>query len=338
MASPNVALVERYLEHLRKDRNRRPQTIYKYSLTCQALVRWCGPRPIVGLAVSDLRAFLDRERPAGRGPRAVGGLAPATRKREIMELRSLFKWMHEYEGLVARNEAVKLIAPTVHNELPHPAPEDAWVRLWGSDLSDSDRVAFGVAYFCGLRRSEVVSLCGWHVQDVPQLALGGFVRKGGSQGRAPLGKLLRLFVARRPELLGGSADSFLAALGRLRAERDPERLLLSWKDDRDMRFVSNQKYAQPEGLALPHLFNKRLALALVAAGLDRGLFSPHALRHSFCTNLLNMGVPLLDVSRLAGHSSVTVTQRYIQTSEDALDRLLGDDMGDMSALTVNPWV
>ena len=57
------------------------------------------------------------------------------------------------------------------------------------------------------------------------------------------------------------------------------------------------------------------------------------LRHAFCTNLLDAGVPLLDVSRMANHSSVVVTQRYLKTREDPLAALLRDDADAEAALS-----
>lgn len=79
----------------------------------------------------------------------------------------------------------------------------------------------------------------------------------------------------------------------------------------------------PKGVINPDQFNKRLVRALRRNGLDGNEFSPHALRHSFCTNLIDVGVPIQVVSRLAGHSSINITMRYVDTGEDPLADLLG---------------
>ena len=59
--------------------------------------------------------------------------------------------------------------------------------------------------------------------------------------------------------------------------------------------------------------------------LPRDAVTPHMLRHSFCSNLISVGVPIHTVSRLAGHSSVDVTMRYVSLGDDPLAPFLGDD-------------
>jgi site-specific recombinase XerD len=329
--SLNRGLVARYLEYCRRERGRSPQTVYKYALSLEALVEHVGSRRLVELGPEDLRGWVHAPMAKRRGAKAVGdAAAPATVKRKVAELRSFYRWLHEVEGLVQRNPALALAAPTVHNENPRPAPEGLWRALWGADLNDDERVAFGLAYFCGLRRHEVTLLAAGHFVDVPERRLAGFKRKGGAKANLPYQSCVRLVEERRPDLIGGSADSFLEPLDRLRAGRVGAATLLPWAQPTP-RF----KHDAPKGFVDPFQFNRRLGRALVRAGLSERAFTPHQLRHSFCTNLLDMGVPLLAVSRLANHSSVVITQRYLATREDPLADLLHGS-GEEPAVP-SPW-
>jgi site-specific recombinase XerD len=323
--SENATLVNDYLEHMRRDLNRRPLTIHRYRLTYVLLLQHLGRKRLVECDHEDLRGWLRRDR-----PQTTGDPSPATLKREIMELRSLYKWLHQHQGLVASNPTVKLHPPKVHNEDPHPAPEDAWRAVWAADLSDTERVAYGLAFFCGLRRQEVTQLRPTNFVDRPKPRLVDLERKGGAKSSVAYKSCVDFFVQRRPDLIGGDAATFLKPLARLRA-RPADAPLLDWQRRRK---AHNDRYGKPDTVIDPHQFNRTLRQRLESLGLADNLFTPHALRHSFCTNMLAMGVPLLTVSRLAGHSSVAITQRYIWTSEDPLGDLL--DADDL-VTAASPW-
>lgn len=81
----------------------------------------------------------------------------------------------------------------------------------------------------------------------------------------------------------------------------------------------------PKGWTPPNVVNKRLKATLRRCGLAEDQFTPHALRHSFVTNLLRAGVPLHVVSRLAAHADVATTMRYARTTDDPLQDLLGGE-------------
>jgi integrase/recombinase XerD len=337
----NTELVQECLLHLQKDLGRSPLTVNKYGYSYAALLEHLGRKSLLDCDHEDLQEW--RRRP--RGGRSTCPPAPATLKREVMELRTLYKWLHSWKGLVASNPAARLTAPTVHNENPHPAPEGEWKRLWASDLSDSDRVAFGLGYFCGLRRHEATLLTAANFRDVPHPELVGFKRKGGARGSLRWRGCLDVYGLRRPDLIGGDVRTFTEPLERLRAQaaEDGGPLLVGW---RPRGVAWNARLGKPETMIDPRRYNRSLAIAQETAGLPRNCFTPHALRHSFCTNLLAMGVDLVKVSRLAGHTSITITQRYLWTSEDPMDDLLGrssaprpsEDEGPDEGLVIpSPW-
>ena len=71
-----------------------------------------------------------------------------------------------------------------------------------------------------------------------------------------------------------------------------------------------------------HAMNRQVRRVLVRCGLDGGVLTPHALRHSFVTNLLRADVPLHVVASLAGHPDVSTTMRYAAIAVDPLADLL----------------
>lgn len=338
MRKSNKRLCEEYLDYCRRERGRTPMTVHKYGLSLRSLLDHLGPVHLADASTDQLREWVHapKQRVGRRGGELGGEPAPATVKRKVAELRSLYRWLSDIEGVVQGNPAVKLHAPTVHNENPKPVGDDVWRVLWASELTDSDRVAFGLAFFCGLRRAEVTALSPAHVVQVPKPMLAGFRRKGGKTGNVPWLSCVRMYEERRPDLIGGAAATFTDPLRRLLDERAGSGLLLDWWDTMD-RVRRWTRYEMPEETLDPHLYNKRLARALIAAGMDESACSPHMLRHGFGTNMLNMGAPLLVVSRLMGHSSVSITQRYLATSDDPLAELL-DGGSDGGRLAVpGPW-
>lgn len=322
----NSELVNVWLTHQQRERGRSTTTLYTYRRDGVRLLRYVGGRRLGSVSTDDLRGFVHA--PVERGSRRGEVPSAATVKRRVAMLRSMFRFLHA-EGLVPTDPAVRLVAPTVRNEHPRPCDWEDWRVLWRSGLSDDERVAFGLALFGGLRRSEVVAVRAGHF-DGPVLA--GFRRKGGQVGSLPWLSCVRFFAEKDPTLLGGDVSSFLDPLGRLLRDRRDELRLLPWAGEAAGRRVGRAAVLPTTevGAIDPTHLNRYLRRALVGAGLPGDAFTPHQLRHGFCTFLLAHGVPLLDVSRLAGHSNVTVTQRYIATQDDPLIDLLdqgGSDLG-----------
>lgn len=294
-------LARTYLDWQDRERGRTPITVNRYGYTLDQWIKFLGDKHVLDVQLEDLRAFVLRpvQRPT-RHSEIGDEPSAATKKRKVAELRSFYRWL-QAEGFRYDDPTGRLVAPTVHNESPRPVPLEAWCQLWDSKLSDAERVAFGLGYFGGLRRMEIVNVGPQHL-DGGRLA--NFRRKGGGKKSLPLESCVLLAAERCPRAVGrDGAESFLGPLSRLARERRDKITLLDWGGD---------------GSGV----NKRLRVALKRAGLHELSFSPHQLRHSFCTNLLEWGVPLLDVSRLAGHSNVVVTGRYLASSDDPISGML----------------
>ena len=144
----NAALVNAYLGHMTTVLRRSPASVHRYRGKYGELLAWAGKRSLASLSTADLNEFLGRPRPR------VEQASPATIAHEVGVLRSLFGHLHG-DGVIGSNPSLRLVAPHVSNDDPKPAPEELWLQLWRSELTDDERVAFGLAYFCGLRRHEV---------------------------------------------------------------------------------------------------------------------------------------------------------------------------------------
>lgn len=327
-AANNVKVLNGYLDYALNIQGLSRETVYKYGLSMRGFLAHLGETPLTSATADDLRTW------AHAPLRSGAAASPAYVKHKIADLRSLWNWMVDVAELTRTHPARKLHVPAVHNEEPKPVSDETWKALWGSDLELNDRVAFGIAFFCGLRRHEVTLLRPTNFVATPKPRIANFKRKGGKKMTLPYASCARFFEARRPDLVGGDASSFLDPLHELLAMRAVDAPLLAWREQQRAQPVY-VVHPLPTNTINPGYFNKRLWEACDAAGVDR--ISPHQLRHGFGTNMVQMGMPLLEVSRLLGHSSVTVTQRYVATLEDPFDAYLDSGAPPESVRIPSPY-
>ena len=177
---------------------------------------------------------------------------------------------------------------------------------------------FGLGFFCGLRRAEITNLSAAQV-DSDQDLLVGFVRKGGGEGVFPYRSAVRLF-AQRLLCLIGDPYVFLSALER-RADARCGGRLMGWGSSTPKDSALRVGAVRGPDWS-SHAMNRQVRRVLVRCGLEGGVLTPHALRHSFVTNLLRADVPLHVVASLAGHRDVSTTMRYAAIAVDPLAELL----------------
>ncbi len=317
----NQRLVDAYLDWQSSTRNCSPHTYAAYSGTLNKLVVHLDATPLGAASVGDLEAFVERPR-ARRSPNHVRGQvvvgSAATRRRDITVLRSLYGFLRE-RGLVTEDQVVLLRPPMLNNRNPRPVDDGTWRQLWGhSELSDADRVMLGLGFFCGLRRAEITNLTAAQV-DSDQGLLVGFVRKGGGEGVFPYRSAVRLFAQRLPHLIG-DPYVFLGALER-RADARGDSRLMGWGSSTPKNSARRVGAVRGPDWS-SHAMNRQVRRLLVGCGLDGGVLTPHALRHSVVTNLLRADVPLHVVASLAGHRDVSTTMRYAAIAVDPLAELL----------------
>jgi len=232
--------------------------------------------------------------PAGLGYREVrryaaglsaDGAGPATVARKLASIRSLFDFLVRTERL-GRNPADLVTAPKREGKLPKVLPAEQVRRLLEriparTPLELRDRAMLELAYACGLRCEEIVNLDLGAVDfDSEQLRVLG---KGEKERVLPVGE-----PAQR------ALERYLAR-GRPALEADPSEPAL---------FVSkNGRRLSPSDIT------RRLSLWVRNAETIAGI-SPHSLRHSFATHLLEGGADLRTIQELLGHSSISTTQVY----------------------------
>jgi site-specific recombinase XerD len=292
----------------------RPRWSAAISLLDEDLVRRdAAPRTRRAYGV-DLKQFAgwasaQGEDPPDIGPKAVRryiahlseqGAAATTTARKLAALRALFASQREH-GALRENPADLVSTPRRPSHLPRVLSAREAARLLdgipvSSPLELRDRAMFELAYACGLRAEELVSLKAVDVDhDGEQLRVEG---KGRKTRFLPVGEpamaAVRLYLERaRPALTSGPVDSsealFLSKTGRALGTSDVRRRLRTWT-------------------------------SRVGAIGDRGggAISPHALRHSFATHLLDGGADLRSIQELLGHASVSSTQIYTRVESARL--------------------
>lgn len=215
---------------------------------------------------------------------SMNGASAATRARALSGIKNFFKWM-DREGIL-HNAALKSVrTPKQPRKLPRPlfekqalqvldAPsitdQDAWIMR-------RDQALMTLLYGCGLRIDEALSL---NIRDLPR---DGFIRvlgKGRKERQVPVLKIvidaLDAYRAICPFNETQDRPLFLGARGKRMRQQ------IAQKAMRDMR----------ASLGLPETA------------------TPHALRHSFATHLLQNGANLREIQELLGHASLSTTQRY----------------------------
>lgn len=213
------------------------------------------------------------------------GLQNASITRKLAALRAFFRVLREH-GQITANPADLMASPKAEQKLPRVLKPDELARLLdripaATALQVRDRAILEVAYGCGLRAEELVDLGVASVDfDAEQLRVEG---KGSKTRFVPLGEYAARSITgylerARPALAGAHPEKalFLSKTGRPLSTSDVRRRLRVWT-----------RQAQIQG----------------------GV-SPHALRHSFATHLLDGGADLRAIQELLGHSSISTTQIY----------------------------
>jgi len=284
------ACLSRFLEHLKTERNASSHTIRGYEedlkLFYQFLEEIQGeevdPTQVDARKLRRYSAWLN-----GRG------YAQSTIARRLASLRSFYRFQRR-QGVIDANPTEALRNPKQPKRLPRLLRVEDVIRLLDSIAMDTplgirDRAMFETLYGGGLRVSELVGL---NLEDLDlEQELLRIRGKGKRERLSPVGRVATFQIQhwlaiRQPADLSEKA-LFLNRYGKRLTSRSVGRLLESH---------------------------------LVRVGLDLSA-SPHTLRHSFATHLLDRGADLRSVQELLGHRNLTTTQIYTHVTEERMLRI-----------------
>lgn len=284
--------VTRYLRHLRVERGLAAATIEAYARDLRCYLGYLATRGVAGperVEPADVEAFVvhlrERRREDGRA------YAERSTARAVVAVRGLHRYLRvEEDG--ASDPAAAVAAPSTGRSVPRPLSVAEIVRLLeaaddGSLAGLRDRAALELMYGAGLRISEAIGI---DVDDVDARERLVRVRGKGDRERiVPFG-----------EPAAEAVEAWLVRGRPLVAPQGPA-LLVNLRGGR----LSRQ--------GMWTVVRRRAAAARLPEGV-----TPHTLRHSFATHLLDGGADVREVQELLGHASVTTTQVYTLVSRGAM--------------------
>lgn len=281
--------VRAFLEYCDRERGYSARTVESYQLALDQFAAYLQEEHIpdnnIGeLTTQDIRLFL--------GWLHDRGLSAKSIRLKIAAIRSFFKFCLK-RAFIAHNPAVLVPTPKLDKKLPsflQPSEIDALMALFDRSTVTGARDAAiaELLYSSGLRVSELTSLTLAHINQDNHLRIIG---KGRKERIVPVGsraaESLRHYMSLRPQLLHTPTNAL---------------------------FLSSRGAAlQPAGVY--RIIHK--ALLAVSEATQK---SPHVLRHSFATHLLDNGADIKAVSDMLGHSSLSTTQVYTHVSIDRLKK------------------
>ena len=292
----DAAAIHVFIEAIWAENGLAKQTQSSYRRDLEGFARWRDGAG-GGLVGADRAALFDY-----LAWRTRSGYSPRSNARLLSTLRALFA-LQVRRGLRADDPTALLDPPKLPRSLPKALSERDVERLLAApDVSTPlglrDRAMLELMYAAGLRVSELVGVPATMV-NLRQGVLR-VTGKGGKERLVPLGEesqhwLSRYLAESRPALAG---------------KRVPAALFLNTP--------SASSGGEPPSRQQYWALVKRYA---AAAGIDPQKVSPHGLRHSFATHLLNHGADLRALQMLLGHASLSTTQIYTLVAREQLKRL-----------------
>jgi tyrosine recombinase XerC len=271
--------VEKFVRYLEIEKNYSRHTLLNYQIDLKDFKKFLGNLAIEAVDYLTLRKYL--------AVLKVKNLNARTIARHLSVLRSFFKFLTR-EGYLKNNPTLSLSTPKQEKRLPLFLTEEEITRLIESALPRDerglrDKAILETFYSTGIRISELVGL---DIADVD--FIGGIVKvmgKGKKERIVPIGE---------------------KAIAAIRGYLDKR------KKQRDTLFL-NKSGQRITTRGVRGIVKKYVRLASIKQGV-----SPHTLRHSFATHLLNRGADLRSVQELLGHANLSTTQIYTHLTTERL--------------------
>lgn len=279
-----------FLDYLTYERNASINTIHAYRDDLESFVSFlCNDYLTLGRDQLDLKRVDYLAVRSYLAYQARRKLSRASAARHLSALRSFFKYLMR-EGVLEANPARSVATPRKEKHLPSVMqPSDVVLLLEQPDTSITlgirDRAFLEVLYASGLRISE---LTGIDIDDVEMNARLVKVRGKGSKERiVPFGSKAEEAIR-----------AWLAVRGELVSDVEEPALFVNYRGQR----ITTR--------SVRRLFDRYVRKASLRAGI-----SPHTMRHSFATHLLNAGADLRGIQELLGHVSLSTTQKYTHLND-----------------------
>jgi integrase/recombinase XerC len=273
---------EKFLRYLEIEKNASRHTVLNYKADLARFAFFLKDEDIESVDYLFIRRFLSELRKYN--------LSRASIARTLSALRSFFKFLVR-ENLIASNPVSGVSTPKKEKKLPNFLEEDEIAKLLEAPGKDAmglrDRAILETLYSTGMRVSEIVGM------DIDNCDLiSGIIRvygKGKKQRLVPIG-----------EKAGFAINDYMRVSSNIR-DKDKKAVFLNKNKtrltDRSVRRILDK-------------YIKKISL--------KDDVSPHTIRHSFATHLLNRGADLRSVQELLGHASLSTTQIYTHISTDRM--------------------
>jgi integrase/recombinase XerD len=250
------------------------------------------------------------------------GIKPSSLNRKISTFKSFFKFLAG-EGINKNNPTLNIEHAKNSSKLPKYLSEKEVFLMLDAVVKDDSHFGIRLSamleilYASGLRVSELISLpisaIGKSFEN-GKITLKNYLivtGKGNKERIAPLNKtslkILEKYLQAREEM--GHGNSKWLFCGRIRINKDQNKLSTAIKRAVDEHLTRQR-------------FNQMLKELAVMVGIDENKVSPHVIRHSFASHLLNQGVDLRVLQELLGHSDISTTQIYTHIMDSKLKELV----------------
>jgi len=289
-------LIEKFLKYLKVERNSSPHTLTAYRTDLEQFLMHCATQQNCGEEVVQIEQIDRLMIRLWLGELSESGIARSSIARKVAAIRSFFKYAFK-RRLIEKNPAHLLIVPKKEKKLPktaHPEEIRRMLELAGDNdpKSVQDRAILELFYSTGIRLSELVNLNTSDLNfNLKQITVSG---KGNKERIVPIGnealRSLKKHLNSRSELFGKRTDN----------------------DARKALFIASGGHR-----IYPRIIQKMVKryFDLTSEITQK---SPHVLRHSFATHMLDAGADIRLIKEFLGHSDLSATQIYTHTSVERL--------------------
>ncbi len=288
----------RWQTWLKSEKNVSPHTFRAYTADLSQFIGFLARHGAAQVSLDGLSATSLSDFRSWLSARATDGLKASSRARSLSGVKNFLGWL-DRQGIVHNAAVASVRTPKLPRKLPRPIEQVQVMRILSSGtapLKDDapdwvvarDRALFTLLYGCGLRINEALQL---DIRDLPRDGFLIVMGKGRKERQVPVLDIVQSTLAAYRAICPFAETA--------------ERPL----------FMGERGGRLHQGIAQKALRDLRVMLKLPETA------TPHALRHSFATHLLQNGANLREIQELLGHASLSTTQRYTDVNAEEMLRI-----------------